>query len=94
MIYNDKMQTLNIVQTTNYNLDNQKMSINDKITATENFNTILIQHQPLTLCSHFLLMLFSHLLTFSDGPDHSLEFVQYLEFANDHIPSIKSHKIY
>ena len=37
----------------------------------------------------FLLLLFGHLLSFSNGPSRSLEFVQYLEFAFDYIPAKK-----
>ena len=44
------------------------------------------QHQPLTLYWYFLLLLFYHMLIFSNGPNQSLEFVQYLEFAFHHVP--------
>ena len=34
------MQTLNIIQTLNYDLDRQKMSIDDKIISIENVNIV------------------------------------------------------
>ena len=41
----------------------------------------------LTLFWHFfLLLLFCHLLIFSKGPNHSLEFVQYIDIAFYHYP--------
>ena len=56
----DKMQTLNIIQTPSYDLDHQKMSTDDKMTATKistqfqhNINTA---YQPLILCWHFLMV--------------------------------------
>ena len=54
-----------------------KKSTDDKIVARENGNTMSTQHQPLTMCWHFLFLLFCHLLTFSNGPYYSLEFVPY-----------------
>ena len=53
-------------------------------------NTISTQHQSLTTVETLLIFsyrcLFCNLLTFFNDLDHSLEFVQYLEFAFDHIP--------
>ena len=44
------MQTLNIVQTRNYDLDRQEMSIDDKLVATENVNTMSTVDDVLILC--------------------------------------------
>ena len=53
-----------------------------------NVNTISTQHQSLTTVE--ILLTFScwcFFMTFFNGPDHSFEFVQYLEFSYDHIPT-------
>ena len=50
------------------------MSIDYNTVATEHVNTVLtIDDVLIILCSHFLLLLFCHLMIVFDSPDHSSE---------------------
>ena len=63
LLYCTNSKLFNIVSTQcQYNVKFQDFDV----------NTISTQHQPLTLCWHFLLLLFYHLLIFSNVPNYSL----------------------
>ena len=80
----DQMQILNIVQTPNYDLEHWKISIDDKIIATKNVNTMSTVDAVLKLCWHCIEIVLTQNLEILYSVDIVLKNLECIQFMSLH----------